>query len=130
MPLRLLEKPMKLFLCLLVVCLLFACGRDDQLLLGSWEATSVTEAGDSVRLNPAEIGFVFRPDNRYTFRSTLRYQEAGTWAYQKGFLRATDTTQTSSPERVVAVDKLTPDSLVLRMNGDTAERVVVLLKVK
>jgi hypothetical protein len=125
---RLSDQPMQLFLSLLAVCLLCACGRDDQLLLGSWEATSVTEAGDSVRLNPAEIGFTFRPDNRYTFRSTLRYREAGTWAYQEGFLRATDTTQADSPERVVAVDKLTLDSLVLRMNGDTAERVVVLLK--
>lgn len=113
---------------LLAVFLLCACGRDDQLLLGSWEATSVTEAGDSVRLNPAEVGFTFRPDNRYLFRSTLRYQEAGTWTYQEGFLRAIDTTQAERPERIVAVEKLTMDSLVIRMNGDTAERVVVLLK--
>lgn len=119
-----------LFAGLLVVFLLFACGRDDQLLLGSWQATSVTEAGDSVRLDPTEVGFTFRPDNRYSFRSTLRYEEAGTWAYQEGFLRATDTTQATRPERIVAVDKLTLDSLVLRMNGDTAERVVVLLRVE
>lgn len=112
----------------LAVFLLCACGRDDQLLLGSWEATSVTEAGDSVRLDPAEVGFTFRPDNRYLFRSTLRYEEAGTWTYQDGFLRAVDTTQTGKPERVVAVEKLTPDSLVIRMNGDSAERVVVLRK--
>lgn len=114
----------------MAVCFFVACGRDDQLLLGSWEATSVTEAGDSVRLDPTEVGFTFQPNNRYTFRSTLRYQEAGTWEYQEGFLQAIDTTQASKPKRVVAVDKLTPDSLVLRMNGDTAERVVVLLKVE
>ncbi|MEM6772061.1 MAG: lipocalin family protein [Bacteroidota bacterium] len=110
------------------ILLLCACGRDDQLLLGSWQATSVTEAGDSVRLDPAEVGFVFRPDNRYTFRSTLRYAEAGTWTYADGFLQAVDTTDAAQPKRVVAVDKLTADSLVLRMNGDTAQRVVVLLR--
>lgn len=130
MPSRLFEIPMKFILGLLAISVLAACGRDDQLLLGSWEATSVTEAGDSVRLNPAEVGFTFRPDNRYTFRSTLRYEEAGTWTYQEGFLQAIDTTENDRPERVVAVDKLTIDSLVLRMNGDTAERVVVLLKVE
>lgn len=113
---------------LLAVFILCTCGREDELLLGSWQATSVTEAGDSVRLDPTEVGFTFQPDNRYQFRSTLLYTEAGTWTYQDGFLKAVDTTQVAKPERVVAVEKLTPDSLVIRMNGDTAERVVVLLK--
>lgn len=121
---------MKQLLLLSAFCLLFccACEREDLLLIGSWQATSVTEAGDSIRLNPAEIGFRFLPDNRYHFRSTLRYEEAGTWAYQGERLVATDTTRQDVPERVVAVDKLTPDSLVLRMNGENAERVVVLLR--
>lgn len=105
-----------------------ACERPDVALLGNWQAVSVTEGGDSIRLNPAEIGFVFTPDNRYQFRSTLRYREAGTWTYENNRLIANDTTDTDSPQRVVAVDKVTPDSLVLRMNGDSSERVVVLVK--
>ncbi|SER39966.1 hypothetical protein [Neolewinella agarilytica] len=117
------------FLTLLVILLcLAACGREDELLLGDWQAVSVTENGDSLRLNPAEIGFTFRPDNRYTFRSTLRYQEAGTWRYDHGYLFARDTTQPENPERVVAIDKMTPDSLMLRMKADTAERYVLLLR--
>lgn len=118
----------RLIALLLAVVATTACERDDQLLLGAWEAVRITEAGDSVRLDPAEVGFVFHPDNRYSFRSTLRYQEAGTWAYQEGFLIADDTTDASTPQRVVAVDKLTPDSLVLRMNGDTAQRVIILMR--
>ena len=86
------------------------------------------ENGDSLKLNPREITFDFRADNRYDFTSTLRYHEAGTWRYDSGYLFAKDTTQPANPERVVAVEKLTPDSLVLRMQADTAERFVVLLR--
>lgn len=120
----------KLTLAALVVLSLLStgCEREDALLLGSWQAVSVTEGGDSVRLDPTQIGFTFTPDNRYRFRSTLRYAEAGNWSYASGQLIANDTTNTDSPRRVVAVTKLTPDSLVLRMRGDTAERVVLLLR--
>ena len=112
-------------------CLFFACGaREDQLLLGEWQAVQVLEAGDSLKLDPAQVGFLFRPDNRYTFRSTLRYEEAGTWRYTDGFLMARDTTRENSPERVVAVEKLTPDSLQIRMLSDDKERWVTLLRQK
>jgi len=107
---------------------LFACEREDLLLLGDWRAVSVEQSGDSLRLDPAEIAFTFRPDNRYVYTSTLRYQEAGTWRYENGFLFARDTTSTANPERIVAVDLLTPDSLQLRMKADTAERTVLLLR--
>lgn len=119
---------------LITVCALFllactACGEpEDRRLLGNWRAVSVTEGGDSVRLDPAQIAFRFTPDNRYRFESTLRHREAGTWSYANERLIATDTTRQDIPQRVVAVDKLTPDSLVLRMTGASAERIVVLLK--
>lgn len=120
--------PFRFFLPFITLLCLCSCGREDELLLGDWQAVSVTESGDSLRLNPAEIGFTFRADNRYTFRSTLRYQEAGTWRYDHGYLFARDTTQPENPERVVAIDKMTPDSLMLRMKADTAERYVLLLR--
>ncbi|TXF84252.1 hypothetical protein FUA23_21305 [Neolewinella aurantiaca] len=114
-----------------LLCLLFACGeREDHLLLGEWEATQVLEAGDSLKLDPTQVGFLFRPDNRYTFRSTLRYEEAGTWHYAEGFLMAQDTTRNDSPERVVAIEKLTHDSLRIRMLTEGKERWVTLLKQK
>lgn len=113
----------------LTLALLPSCGEpEDRQLVGNWRAVSVTEGLDSVRLNPAEISFRFAADNRYQFESTLRYREAGTWSYREGFLTAQDTTNSPAAERVVAVDKLTTDSLVLRMNGESAERVVVLLR--
>lgn len=108
---------------------LSSCGEPaDRVLVGKWRAVSVTEGADSVRLDPAEVVFEFLSDNRYTFASTLRYREAGTWTYRDGHLMAQDTTNTPAAERVVAVDKVTADSLVLRMNGEMEERIVVLLK--
>lgn len=114
---------------LLLLCLLlFHCEREDILLLGSWRAVSVQQEGDSLRLDPQEIAFTFRPDNRYLFESTLRYREAGTWRYESGFLFARDTTSEVSAERVVAVELLTLDSLQLLMRADTVKRRVLLLK--
>lgn len=116
---------------LAILLLLCSCGdREDLLLLGEWQATSVLEGGDSLRLDPTQVGFVFRPDNRYTYRSTLRYEEAGTWRYAEGFLYAQDTTQTGATERIVAVEKLTSDSLEIRMMAGEKERELVFLRKK
>ena len=116
------------YLLLLLASLLLHCEREDNLLYGEWRGTLVTEEGDSLRLDPREITFVFTPDNRYAFTSTLRYREAGTWRYDSGYLFAQDTTQPSNPERIVAVDILTLDSLVIRMQADSAQRLVYLLR--
>ncbi len=115
-------------LLLLLPLLLLHCKQEENLLLGEWQGTLVTEAGDSLRLDPREITFRFTPDNRYAFTSTLRYREAGTWRYDSGYLFAQDTTQPSNSERVVAVETLTLDSLVLRMQADSAQRMVYLLR--
>ncbi|THH39624.1 lipocalin-like domain-containing protein [Neolewinella litorea] len=115
--------------CLFLLSLLFLhCEREDDLLYGEWRGSLVTEDGDSLKLDPREITFDFRPDNRYEFTSTLRYQEAGTWRYDDGYLFAQDTTQPTNPERVVSVEKLTLDTLILRMKADSAERLVTLLR--
>lgn len=107
---------------------MLSCEREDLLLLGDWRAVSAVEGGDSLRLDPSEIAFTFRPNNRYHYESTLRYQEAGTWRYENGFLFARDTTSAANPERIVAVELLTADSLLLRMRADSAERFILLLR--
>jgi len=114
---------------LAALLLLCSCGeREDLLLLGEWQATSVLEEGDSLKLDPTQVGFVFPPDNRYTYRSTLKYVEAGTWRYAEGFLYAQDTTQAGAEERIVAVEKLTRDSLEIRMLAGDKERELVFLR--
>lgn len=114
---------------LLAAAVLFMASCQDsraELLLGDWQAVSITEAGDSMRLNIPEVGFSFGPTGVYRYRSTLNYQEAGRYRLKKGHLIAQDTTHPNSEERIVAIDKLTTDSLILRMQQDTLERVMVL----
>jgi hypothetical protein len=96
--------------------------------MGSWTAVDVQEKGDSMRLNPQEVGFVFLPNGRYAYHSTLNYREAGTYRLQDDFLVAKDTTRTNTKERVVAIDRLTSDSLFLRMLEGKVERSMLLLK--
>ncbi|MGB3800905.1 MAG: hypothetical protein WA952_13905 [Lewinella sp.] len=117
---------LSLFVCFSL--LLLQCAEEEDLLIGQWQGALVTENGDSLKLNPREITFDFREDDRYTFTSTLRYQEAGTYRAEEGYLFAQDTTQPTNPERVVAIEKLTVDSLIIRMNADTAQRLVTLLR--
>ena len=116
------------FYLLLALSCLYCSAEENDLLVGEWQGALVTENGDSLRLDPREITFDFRADNRYAFTSTLRYREAGTYRTEEGYLFAQDTTQPTNPERVVAIEKLTADSLVIRMNADTAQRLVTLLR--
>lgn len=117
---------------LTIVCavgLLLACGeRADRVLVGQWQAVQVLEEGDSLKLDPKEVSFEFRPNNRYSFSSTLRYSEAGKWRYENGHLFATDTTSTAEQERVVAVETVNADSLVLRMMAQGKEQRLTLLR--
>ncbi|WP_116107021.1 hypothetical protein [Lewinella sp. IMCC34191] len=108
--------------------LLLHCSQEEDLLVGQWQGALVTENGDSLKLDPREITFDFGTDNRYAFTSTLRYQEAGTYRTEEGYLFAQDTTQPTNPERVVAIEKLTVDSLIIRMNADTSQRLVTLVR--
>ena len=114
---------------LLIFFTFYACddGRAE-LILGDWQAVSITEAGDSMQLNTSDVGFTFAPSGTYNYRSTLRYQEAGRYRYENGYLFAQDTTNTDAQERVVAIDKLTQDTMVMRMQQDSVERVMLFLR--
>lgn len=108
---------------------LASCGNGDKALLyGEWRADRITQNGDSMRLDPAEVGFIFNENGTYVYHATLGYREAGRFRYDNGYLFAQDTTQPELPERVAAIDHLTMDTLLLLMRLDTAEREMMLIK--
>lgn len=98
------------------------------MLYGRWQAVEITQAGDSMRLDPSEVSFVFQPDGIYHYRSTLNYQEAGHYRYERGYLFASDTTHEDSEDRVVAVQLMGPDSLRIKMKHDTTNRFMLFLR--
>lgn len=109
--------------------LLSGCQNDQALLYGEWQASSITEAGDSMRLNTDEVRFHFQEDGVYKYYSTLGYQEAGHYRYERKYLFAKDTTQPTGQERVVAIDYLTEDSLIMRMQQDSLTRIMILERI-
>ncbi len=110
--------------------LLAACQSDTapDTIIGEWQAAKVVEAGDSLAIDPAEIGFIFTADGRYRYRSTLNYREAGRYRVKNRLLFTTDTLQADGKEKAVAIEQLSPDSLTLKMMQEDKERRVVLIK--
>ena len=96
-------------------------------LYGTWQAVAVTEEGDSLALNPAEIKLSFA-ENKYEFMSTLNYKEAGTYQLQSNLLLTKDTTRNNLLEKGVEITKITTDSLFIRMNEQGRERKMILVK--
>ncbi|MEM1216420.1 MAG: hypothetical protein AAGJ82_12085 [Bacteroidota bacterium] len=119
----------RLLLLFLVGSIIHSCKSDrSPLLHGTWQAASLTEQGDSLAVNLADIGFVFKADGRYAYRSTLAYQESGHYRLTGKYLYSQDTTQRDAAEKAVEVLQLTPDSLQLRMLDAGQERRLLLLK--
>lgn len=114
---------------IVAACLLYACQpyHSDQL-VGTWRGALILEEGDTVLVDPAEISLQFRPDDRYLFKSTLNYKEAGTYYLDAQYLFTLDTLNKASTEKAVEIVSLTPDSLHLKMMDNGRERLLKLYK--
>jgi hypothetical protein len=97
-------------------------------LAGAWQAVSLTEEGDSLSVNLADIGFTFEAEGGYTFRSTLKYREAGTFRLDGPYLFSTDTTTQLPQEKAVKILHLNTDSLQLEMQEMGKTRILWLVK--
>lgn len=118
----------KLIILSVLALSLAACTAEPDYLIGKWQAVQVSEQGDSMKLIPAEVGFHFMPNGRYSFNSTLNYKEAGRYSVQENFLVAVDTIHTNTKDRIVEIELLKADSLRLKMREGNKERQILLLK--
>ena len=101
----------------------------NELLVGQWQAFEILEEGETLSIDPAEITITFSEDESYTYKSTLNYQEAGNYYIDSKYLFTMDTVNQASTEKAVEILQLSPDSLVLKMNEGTKERILKLIKV-
>jgi hypothetical protein len=119
---------------LLVFFLVTACDdtqRRLNMINGEWEGTVLLEEGDSLPVNPKMLGFTFDQDQKtYTFRSTLNYQEAGTFYIQTKYLFTKDSLNQEQTEKGVEILQITTDSLYLKMEDNGKERIMKLRKVE
>lgn len=109
--------------------LLMACdGMQEQKLLGTWQGAALLEDDMPMDVNPEIIGFEFFPNGAYQFKSTLNYQEAGTYKVHGDLLYTMDTINEASTEKAVKILTLTQDSLFIKMNAEGKERIIKLFK--
>jgi hypothetical protein len=95
---------------------------------GNWQAASLMEEGQPMKVNVDAIYFNFDENGGYEYSGTLKYKEKGSYYLQGDLLYTTDTLNESSVEKAVRITKLTPDSLFLKMNASGKEQFLHLYK--
>ena len=112
---------------------LFSCQTDsavnyEELLLGKWQATALTEQDSLMDIDLRSVQLDFQLGNRYNYRGTLKEVEAGSYRVQKDLLFTKDTIVKPPQEKVVKILKLTIDSLQIEMLDKDKRRVLDLRK--
>lgn len=122
---------MRLLFCFFVLAgLAFACDPYANFdIAGEWQATDLTEQGDTLAVELSEIQFEFTAEGHYHFQSTLNYKEAGTYRLDGPYLFSTDTLQPPLREKAVEIIHLSGDTLQLKMKELGKERIMTLKKV-
>lgn len=112
----------------LVLC--SACATDPtEQLIGQWQAVSVTENGNELTLDPAEVQFYFGPDGRYRYESTLDYREAGYYRVVDGILLSRDTLSRQTEEKAVRIDlSSAADTLFIDMEYEGRPQQIILTR--
>jgi len=108
---------------------MMACGLNRAAdLLGHWTAVKVTQGGKILVVELSEITLNFNDKGNYTFTSTLDYKEAGTFKFEGDKLITTDTIVHPDETKIVLVEKLTSDTLRLRMKNETDWMMLTMVK--
>ena len=79
-------------------------------LLGTWQATSLVEEGDTVDVRLDDVSLRFDTGGRYVYTSTLDYYEEGTFVFE-GDILTTSPEIDSVGEQRVKVTVLDPEQL-------------------
>jgi hypothetical protein len=102
--------------------------KPEMILPGTWKAGNLV-IGDSlsnVDLSPVRL--VFSKNSRYYYMNNMAQVQAGTYIVRDSLLITSDTTSNPLKETAVHIVKSTKDSLVLRMNMDSSETLLYLIK--
>lgn len=114
-----------LFICL---CNSTCKQLEADLLTGNWQASEVLEEGRPLGIEPSLIRMQFTDNGKYSYSSTLNYQEAGTYYLEDNYLFTTDTLNQASTEKTVEIILLSADSLHLKMIDSGKERLLKLYR--
>lgn len=116
------------FIVLLSFLILGCTSVEKEQVMGSWQAVEITEDGEPLGVNPQEIKLTFRAPDRYSYQSTLKYREAGTFDMDNKYLYTIDTIHQASSRKAVEILLISEDSLHLKMMENGQERVLKMVK--
>jgi len=112
----------------LVVLFLASCGNPLQnVVLGNWTATQITEEGKKLDVNIGEVKLNLQENGNYKYSSTLNYQESGSWFLDENLLFTNDTIHKTG-QKAVMILEAKQDTLVLKMLENGKERLLTLAK--
>ena len=97
-------------------------------IIGQWEAIALTEETVPLEVEMSQIKFDFRANGQYDFHSTLNYREAGNYKIQSNYLLTTDTLHATAHEKMVKIESIQNDTLVLLMKKENKERKIKLIR--
>lgn len=119
---------MKAFLFFSSLCFLCACRLDERTLQGDWQAVAFFENGQRREIDLSPVRLSLSDGRHYIYESIGLYREEGTYRSSMHYLFLTDTSRTPPVEHIVKVLLLSPDSLKIRMQQDSAEQVLWLAR--
>jgi hypothetical protein len=97
-------------------------------LLGHWTAVSVLQKDEPLEINHSEVTLSFTQNSTYYFTSTLNYKEAGKYQLDGQNLLTTDTLQNPPTSKTVLVEKLSSDTLRIKMKNQTDWMLLTMIK--
>ena len=95
---------------------------------GHWTAISVLKKDEPLDINHSEVTLSFTQNNTYYFTSTLNYKEAGHYQLDGQKLLTTDTLQNPPASKTVLVEKLSSDTLRIKMKNQTDWMLLTMIK--
>jgi hypothetical protein len=107
----------------LLFTLLVSCGKNpEQRIVGDWQLALMQSANPLPDFSEQDFQFSFTADGTYAYVGNLNFREAGTYRIEPPYLFTIDTLRSGTEEKAVLMEKLTRDSLVLLMAGETQMR--------
>lgn len=119
------------FLILLFAILLFAgcTGWTESDLIGTWEATSVTEEDEPLSVDYPTVQLILKADKTYEYKGTLNYREAGKWLAESNFLYTKDTLKPDGAQKAVYISAFQQDSLEMQMIEQEKTRIMKMKRI-
>ena len=122
---------MRLSILTLFLIALISCKNEkERAIVGKWNAAQLVECDDLVPLTNTPVNLEFMPNGSYTFNSTLNVHEAGEFYIKKNHLYTQDKIREKASQKIVKIQHLVGDTLVLEMNYKGKEQWLTLVRQK